>query len=154
MIVKNFMKERVFSVQETDSIRKAAQMFVEHHVGTLPVVNAAGKLVGVLQLRDVLTLVLPDFTRLMEDFDFVRDFGAMEAVLPSEEMLAKKVADVMEEPFCVDDTCGLLLASALLHQHRLNELPVVDAEKRLVGIVSRVDIGTGILGNWNIASGE
>ncbi len=154
MIVKNFMKAKVFFVQVDESVGNAARKFVEHHVGTLPVVNAAGKLVGVLQLRNVLSLVLPDFTRLMEDFDFVRDFGAVEDVRPSREVVSKEVVEVMEAPVYVDETCGLSRAFALLHQHKLNELPVVDSEKRLVGIVSRVDIGTGILENWDVASGE
>ncbi|MGB7872912.1 MAG: CBS domain-containing protein [Anaerolineales bacterium] len=150
MNVKASMKKRVISVQDTDDLGTAAKKFVKHHVGMLPVISAEGKLVGVLQLRDLLNLALPDFTRLMEDFDFVGTFGAANSIQPSKEQIAKKVSDVMEPPVFVEDTCGLTRAFALLHKHNLTDLPVVDAENRLLGIASRVDIGTSILKSWEI----
>ena len=48
------------------------------------------------------------------------------------------------------DTCGLSRAFALLHHHNLTDLPVVDVENCLVGIASRVDVGTAMLKNWEI----
>jgi CBS-domain-containing membrane protein len=154
MIVKNSMKKQVISVRETDNLRIAAKQFVKHHVGMLPVISSEGKLVGVLQLRDLLSLTMPDFTRLMEDFDFVGTFGAANDLQPSEEQLSKQVSAVMEPPVCVDDTCGFSRAFALLHHHNLTDLPVVDEENHLVGIASRVDVGTALLKQWEIVSGE
>lgn len=150
MNVKASMKKQVVTVLDTDDLGKAAKKFVKHHVGMLPVVSSRGKLVGVLQLRDLLNLALPDFTRLMEDFDFVGSFGAANSIQPSKEQIAKKVADVMERPVFVEDTCGLTRAFALLHKHNLTDLPVVDADNRLLGIASRVDVGTSILKGWEI----
>ena len=154
MSVKASMKKQVITVLDTDDLRIAAKLFVKHHVGMLPVINAEGKLVGVLQLRDLLTLALPDFTRLMEDFDFVVSFGAANSIQPSKEDISKKVSEVMEPPVCVDDSCGLSRAFALLHHHNLTDLPVVDKENCLVGIASRVDVGTALLKKWEIISGD
>ena len=154
MNVKASMKKRVISVHDTDDLGTAAKQFVKHHVGMLPVINADGKLVGVLQLRDLLTLALPDFTHLMEDFDFVGTFGAANSIQPSKEEISKKVSEVMEPPVCVEDTCGLSRAFALLHHHNLTDLPVVDAKNCLVGIASRVDVGTALLKKWEIVSGD
>jgi CBS domain-containing protein len=153
MNVQNSMKTLVITVQDSDHLGYAAKQFVKHHIGTLPVVNADGKLVGVLQLRDLLALILPSFTRLMEDFDFVSDFGAMESIQPSPEIISKKVFEIMEEPVYVEDSSGLSRAFSILHHHNLTDLPVVDSSRNLVGIASRVDIGTAILKNWEIASG-
>lgn len=150
MNVKSSMKKQVITVLDTDNLGKAAKQFVKHHVGMLPVVDSEGKLVGVLQLRDLLNLALPDFTRLMKDFDFVGSFGAANSIQPSKEQIAKKVSDVMEPPVFVEDTCGLTRAFALLHKHNLTDLPVVDAENFLLGIASRVDVGTSILKSWEI----
>ena len=154
MNVKTSMKKQVITVLDTDNLGTAAKQFVKHHVGMLPVINAEGKLVGVLQLRDLLTLILPAFTRLMDDFDFVNDFGAMESIRPSQEIISKQVSEVMEAPVCVDVSCGLSRAFSLLHHHNLTDLPVVDDENCLVGIASRVDVGTAILKNWEIVSGD
>jgi len=154
MNIKTSMKKNVITVQETDDLGKAAKQFVKHHVGMLPVINDDGKLVGVLQLRDLLTLILPAFTRLMDDFDFVSDFGAMESIRPSQEIVSKRVSEVMESPVCVDVSSGTSRAFALLHHHNLTDLPVVDEENHLVGIASRVDVGTAILKSWEIVSGD
>ena len=154
MTVKHSMKKNVISVKEGDDLMVAARQFVKHHVGMLPVIDAQGKLVGVLQLRDLLSFSLPDFTRLIEDFDFVGTFGAAKLIQPSKEDLSKKVSEVMEEAVHVKDSCGLTRAFALLHQHNLTDLPIVDDENRLVGVASRVDIGTAILKSWEDAFGD
>jgi Mg/Co/Ni transporter MgtE len=154
MNIQNSMKKRVISVLDTDNLGTAAKQFVKYHVGTLPVINTDGKLVGVLKLHGLLTLILPAFISLMEDFDFVGDFGAMESIRPSQEIVSKQVSVVMEAPVYVDDTCGLSRAFSLLHRHNLTDLPVVDSDHHLIGIASRVDIGTAILKNWEIGSGD
>jgi CBS domain-containing protein len=105
-----------------------------------------------LILGDMLNLVMPDFVRLIDDFDFVQDFGAAESRKPSLEVLARPVKQVMQEPVFVEETSGLLRAFALLRQHGLHDLPVVATDGRLVGIVSRVDIGTALLVDWGTLS--
>jgi CBS domain-containing protein len=132
----------------------AAKQFVKYHVGMLPVITTDGRLVGVLKLHGLLMLILPSFTNLMEDFDFVGDFGAMESIQPSQEIISKQVSDVMEAPVYVYVSSGLSRAFSLLHHHNLTDLPVVDSDKHLIGIASRVDIGTAILKNWEIVSGD
>ncbi len=154
MSVKSSMKTQIITVLDTDDLGTAAKLFVKHHVGMLPVVNTSGELVGVLQLRDLITLVMPAFTQLMEDVDFVRTFGAANEIQPTIEDVNKKVSEVMEAPFCVIETCGLTRAFTQLHHHNLTDLPVVDEKHHLVGIASRVDVGTAILKEWEIISGD
>lgn len=154
MIVEMCMKTNVVSVSDTVNVAEAAEAFMRHRVGTLPVVNASGQLVGLLQLRDLLTLVMPDFVNLVEDFDFIRDFGALENVVPSPEQVTQPINLVMQPPISIQANCGLLRAFALLYKHHLSDLPVVDKENRLIGIVSRVDLGTALLRNWFAGSGN
>ncbi len=147
-MIRDCMKRNVVSIPITATVGEAAALFVARHIGMLPVVDDAGRLVGVLQLRDLLALVMPDFVKLMEDFDFVHDFGAVEARQPSPEMMARPVQEVMQPPVSVDETCGLLRAAALMRQRDLHDLPVVTADGTLVGIASRVDVATAILASW------
>ncbi|MFZ5879532.1 MAG: HPP family protein [Chloroflexota bacterium] len=153
MHISDCMKRNIFSIQKSNTLGEAVRIFAERHIGTLPVVDEQGALVGLLQLRDLLTLVMPDFVKFIEDFDFVMDFGAAENRQPSPELLAKKVGEFMRPPEAVEATSGLLRASALLHKHDLHDLPVVDANGKLVGIASRVDVGTAFLKGWNISQG-
>lgn len=148
MLVKDAMKRDVASIHVDATICQAAALLVERHIGTLPVVDDDNKLVGLVQMRDLHNLVMPDFIRLVEDFDFVHSFGAVAKREPTPELLERSITTVMEEPVSVEEVCGLLRAAAMLHSHRLLDIPVVDENKRLVGIASRVDIGTKILEDW------
>lgn len=148
MKISQVMKRDVISIPASASIGEAEALFINHHIGVLPVVDTSSQLVGLLLLSDVLNLVLPDFMRLMEDFDFVHDFGAVEARRLSLETMARPVNRVMQPPVCVEETSGLLRTFALLYHHRLSDVPVVTTGKRLVGIASRVDVGTALLASW------
>ncbi len=148
MKVRDCMKRQVYSIPETATIGQAAALFAARHIGMLPVLDPDGRLVGNLQLRDLLALVMPDFVRLVEDFDFVHDFGVLETQRPTPEVLARPVREVMQPPIAVDEHCGLLRAFSTLRHRDLHDLPVVTASNHLVGIASRVDIGTALLAGW------
>lgn len=148
MNVTSCMKRNVISVHVETTIREAASIFVKKHIGLLPVVDNDSKPVGVISMRDMLTLELPDFVTILADVDFVHDFGAVEETHPSVKTLSKTVKTLMKPTITVDEDCGLLRAYALMLQHNLHDMPVVSKEGKLVGITSRVDIGVTILSTW------
>ena len=148
MIIRDCMKRNVFSIPATATIREAAAIVVERHIGMLPVIDASGKLMGVVGLRNLLSLELPDFFGLLSDVDFVHDFGAVETNRPSPEQIDCPITKLMQPVTSVVETCGLLRAYALMLKHNIHDLPVVSRENTLVGIASRVDIGTAILSAW------
>lgn len=148
MLVNQCMKKEIISIPVSGTVGDAANLFCAHHVGMLPVVNDNGQLVGILQLHDLLHLIMPAFIDLIEDFDYVGDFGAMEDREPAEEELSRSIAEVMEEATCVEENSGLVRSFAFIHKHQLSDLPVIDDQGKLVGIASRVDIGRALLTTW------
>ena len=147
-MIKDCMKHIVFSIPSAASIRQAAALIVERHIGLLPVVDELNRPIGVVRLSDILSLELPDFFKLLPDFDFAHDFGAVETTRPSPEELDQPVTNLVEQGIFVDETCGLLRAYALMVKHNLHDLPVVSKDGVLVGIASRVDVGVAILSIW------
>ena len=148
MVISKVMKRNVVSIPETSTIREAASVFVKHHIGLLPIVDKENKLVGVVGLRDLLALELPDFVSFVADVDFVHDFGAVEDTRPSAEVLDNPVTTLMIPAISVPEDSGLLRTYALMLQHGLHDMPVVSADGKLAGVASRVDIGTAILSAW------
>lgn len=148
MNVTSCMKRDVVSVHATVTIREAAAILVKKHIGLLPVVDDDNKPVGMISMRDMLTLELPDFVTFLADVDFVHDFGAVEETHPSAKTLNKTVKTMMKPVITVDADCGLLRAYALMLQHNLHDMPVVSKDGKLMGITSRVDIGVAILSTW------
>lgn len=148
MEISKYMKRNVVSIPETSTIREAASVFVKHHVGLLPIVDQNNKLVGVVGLRDLLALELPDFINFVVDVDFVHNFGAVETTRPAAEVLDKSIKTLMSPAILVAEDTGLLRTYALMLQHNLHDMPIVSKDEELVGVVSRVDIGTTILSAW------
>jgi CBS domain-containing protein len=142
------MKRNVVSIPETSTVREAAAVFVKEHVGLLPIIDEENNLVGVVGLRDLLSLELPDFINFVTDLDFVHDFGAVENTRPSAEMLDQSIKILMKPPITASEDSGLLRAYALMLQHNLHDMPVISENEKLVGMASRVDIGTAIVSAW------
>ena len=148
MEISKYMKRNVVSIPEASTIREAASVFVKHHVGLLPIVDQNRKLIGVVGLRDLLALELPDFINFIADLDFVHDFGAVETTRPSADVLDRPVTTLVRAVISVSEDTGLLRTYALMLQHQLHDIPIVSKDETLVGVASRVDIGTAILSAW------
>jgi len=154
MKIEKHMKRQVISIQETDTVLYAASLFVKNHIGTLPVVNKEGVMTGILLIRDLLELAMPDFIHLIEDFDYIHNFGVFEDRLLDPQTLGMHVIDVMEPAVKVEADSGLMSAAAILNKENLSDIPVVEQDGRLVGIASRVDIGVALLKKWKIVEGD
>lgn len=148
MKIGDCMKRKVITSKSGITIQKAAEILVRHHIGTLPIVDDSMHLIGLVTLHDLITPAIPDFYSLVEDLDFVHDFGAAEDEQPAADYLHSPIEKILQEPIFVEETAGLTRAITMLQEHNLNDLPVVDEEMRLVGIASRVDIGVALLSNW------
>lgn len=149
MNIEKFMKKNVISVPVTTTIGEAAAVFIKKRVSLLPVVDTQGKPVGVVRLSNLVSLEMPDFLNLMEDFDFVHDFGAIESMQPDSELLSRSVTTIMQPVETIDKDCGLMRVYAIMLKDEIFDLPVTNEKGELVGLVSRVDIGTGILTTWS-----
>lgn len=148
MNISDCMKRNVISISETSTVREAASILAKKHIGLLPIVNDDMNVIGVVGLKDLLSLKLPDFVRFVADVDFVHDFGAVETSSPSAETLNESITTLMKDAITVEESCGLTRAYALMLQHNLHDMPVVSVERKLIGVASRVDIGTSILSSW------
>lgn len=149
MKVISWMKRGVVSIKSDTTVREAAAIFVKKHIGLLPIVDEDDKPIGVIGMRDLLKLELPDFVNFIADLDFVHDFGAVEVTRPSAKSLNQTVESLMRPIITVDEDCGLLRAYSLMLQHNLHDIPVISKQGTLIGIASRVDIGVAILSKWH-----
>jgi IMP dehydrogenase len=152
MKIGDCMKRKVISALPDITIQASTRIFIQNHIGTLPVVDEAMHLIGLVRMRDLFTLAMPDFIHLVDTVDFVHDFGAVENQQPGREILNYPISRIMSDPLAVEESSGLLRAAALLQEHKLNDLPVVDIDNHLVGITSYVDIGMALMSRWEIPS--
>ncbi len=148
------MKREVVSIGPDATLREVAALILEKRVGTLPVVDDGGKLVGTVSITDIVKIFLPDFVAVMDEIDYVHDFGDLENTSAEDKQRAKMlhVSDVMEEPVALEEDSGLVHALSVMEKHNLRDLIVI-REGKLVGIASQVDIGRAFLTEFTRETG-
>lgn len=150
MTVAACMKTNVISILGTAAIREAAALIAMKRIRSLPVVDENGKLLGVVTVRDLLDLGLPDFMHFIADVDFVHDFGAVEKYLPDSVVLDRSIKTIMKNTLAVKDDCRLLRAYALMLQQGMDDILVISGNDKLIGIASLEDVSASILSTWSI----
>lgn len=143
------MKREVVTIHPEANLIEAARLLAHKKVGTLPVVNKSGELVGLTSMRAIGRFFLPDFINVLENVEFVHDFGAIADPSPVdiEKAATITIAEYMQPPFSVEEDASLTRALAIMISQDLQDIPVVRG-KKLVGIASRVDVGRAFFDNW------
>jgi CBS domain-containing protein len=136
---RDVMTRPVICVRFDASIADAAQLMVQHGINGIPVLDASGKLVGIVTARDLLRGRKPT-----EDTKRPRwpEFLIALDRLPRErrEFEVRKVADVMTPgPTTINDDAPLQKIARLMQERQIKRLPVLQAGE-LVGIIARQDL--------------
>jgi CBS domain-containing protein len=136
MQVKDVMQTEVVTVAPDATLKEAARLLVEHRISGLPVVDAAGEVVGVVSEADILYKERgerPSHSRLAWFFD---PGGLVDA----RKVEARTVADTMTTPATtIQRWRNVADAAKTMIDLGVNRLPVVHHDQ-LVGIVTRADL--------------
>jgi CBS-domain-containing membrane protein len=142
LTVADIMTRDVVSIKGSTTVREMAAIFGEKSFGTLPIVNDAGDLTGIVTASDLVEQDRPlHMPTVISLFDWViplegesaqqRELNKITAQTASELASGDVVAVTPSDPV---STVAEIMSSKKLHA-----LPVVDG-KKLVGMVSRIDI--------------
>jgi IMP dehydrogenase len=108
----NWIIDRPVTVEKTSTVKEAMALMAKHGISGTPVVHK-GKLVGILTRRDL---------RFLDDQN-------------------KKVSEAMTAKLVVEtESVNIESAQAKFSKHRIEKLPVVDGEGRLVGLITVKDL--------------
>lgn len=113
MIARDIMTRKVCTVAPDASILEAAQLLDRMHISGLPVLDAEGKIIGMITEADIISKVNREGLR-------VDDIMSREIIVVDEETAVGEIAMTLSE-------------------RKIKRVPVVNNDK-LVGIVSRGDI--------------
>ncbi|RME72045.1 MAG: CBS domain-containing protein [Chloroflexi bacterium] len=135
--VQNVMRREVHTVQPDTPLADAVEMLLDKVYRTLPVVDGEGRPVGIVTDGDLLKRA--SLLAVSAQRQLTRD--ELTAELRRLRQSGQTVADVMtRNPVLITASASLAEAVGQLQKHGIKRLPVVDAEGRLVGIISRADI--------------
>ncbi|NQU95882.1 MAG: CBS domain-containing protein [Candidatus Omnitrophica bacterium] len=142
MKVKDIMTKDVIKISPSIGIREIYNIFREKNVGGVPVVDNDNKLLGLITKTELLDVLIPDYFGMVTDFLFIDDFGALEEKLESLPSLELFIAEdlMISGLISIKENASLMKAPVLMNKYNIRRLPVVDADNRLVGIVTRMDV--------------
>jgi CBS domain-containing protein len=121
MKIRDLLKTKpgpVITITPNDTVSAAVQKLAEHDLGSLPVCNDKGELVGIVTERDLVR-------KCFKNIDACASF---------------KVQDVMTKDVAVgtpDDDLEYVIST--MKQKRIRHLPIVN-NRRVVGVVSMRDL--------------
>ena len=139
MRAHQIMTRSVITITPEATILEAAKTMLRHHVSGLPVVDAAGKLVGIVSEGDfVRRSEIGTQRKRGRWLKFL--LGAGSAATDYVHEYGRKISDVMtSEPLTVAEDATLEKIVTLMEANGVKRLPVMKGDK-LVGIVSRANL--------------
>jgi len=148
--VEDAMEKNVVKFKDVDTIAYVAEALREKKISGAPIVDDDDKIMGVVSEGDIMrlievhspniNLILPAPLDLIElpvkmeirYEEIARDVRKAASVLVG-EIMTKKVKTTKKDVSISD-------AAAVMDKHKINRLPVVDENKKLIGIITRGDI--------------
>jgi CBS domain-containing membrane protein len=137
LLCAQVMSRDVVSIQFGSSLTEAWALMRQHRVKALPVVDKARRIVGIVTQSDFLRHANLDSTIGLGERlrDFVRPSGRSSSDRPEVvgQIMTRSVRVASADRFVVD-------LVPLFSQHGHHHIPIVDADKRLVGIITQSDL--------------
>ncbi|MEW9121234.1 MAG: CBS domain-containing protein [Thermotaleaceae bacterium] len=143
MKAKEIMNQAVVTVTEEMTVDETAKILLENKISGVPVVNEKNQVVGIVSETDLIyrekNIHLPSFISVLEGVIFLESTKELEYQV--KKMAAYRVKDVMtKKVITVNEDLELEKIVDLILEKKINRIPVVDKEHRLIGIITRSDI--------------
>jgi CBS domain-containing protein len=125
----------VVAVAPETTLKEVAELMLEHRISGLPVVDADGRVLGVISEADIVSGETAGTGRqgMLARARAVAD--------PAAVAIPRTAGEAMNSPAITirpDET--VMRAASRIAEHGVKRLPVVDEDQRLAGIITRADV--------------
>ncbi|OGM96302.1 MAG: hypothetical protein A3B86_04130 [Candidatus Yanofskybacteria bacterium RIFCSPHIGHO2_02_FULL_38_22b] len=142
VLAKDIMTQEVVSVKPDTPLLDVAKILAEHNFDGVPVIDDQNHLIGLVTEYDLINKTsavhLPTLQIVLRNLP---EFRKEEAHF-QEEILNLKVSDIMnKDPITItSDVPYDQVIKLFKDHHRVNPIPVVDKDKKVIGVISRFDV--------------
>lgn len=139
MKAKEIMTKEVVSIKPEDNAKDALALLFKMQISGLPVIDTQGKLVGMFTEKDVLKQILPSYLDKVGRFIYEENPKSIKKKF--QDLINLLVSQLMrKDVITIDTDTSLCEVARLMLTQKIRRIPVLDKEKKLVGIVSREDV--------------
>ncbi len=139
---KDIMTKEVITVSPDTEIANAAKILLEKRINGLPVVDAFGRLVGILCQSDLVvqqkSIPIPSVFTLLESFIPLTSMKRIDKEVEKIAALTVKQA-MTPNPVTIGPDTDIEEVARLMVDKKYHTLPVVEGDK-VVGIVGKEDV--------------
>ena len=135
-LVKDCMTPSPLTVTPYDTLARAYELMMTERIRRLPVLDGE-RLAGIITLSDLLALRQPDP-------------GHRKSLAQVAQELDRLVVStaMQRDPICVHDNDSIGHAAELMLEHKIGGLPVLDAEHKLVGVITESNLFRLLAEHW------
>lgn len=137
MKIINYIDKKFKNVNPMMKMIDIAKLFYKTNQHII-IVEEDDKYLGVISVDSLFLALLPPSLDLLDNYAFIKDFGALENEFLDKSKINLFVAeDLMNVHYPVlNPNDSILKAVAILHYKKLRAIPVVENEK-IIGIITR-----------------
>ncbi|NTW99223.1 MAG: CBS domain-containing protein [Geobacteraceae bacterium] len=142
LTVADIMTSNVVTIKGTTTVREMADIFGTMRFGSLPIVDEAGNLTGIVSASDLVEQDRPlHIPTVISLFDWIIPLGGEGTLQRDLDKITAQTASELAttDIVTVKPTDTVSSVAEIMSSGKLHSLPVVEG-KKLVGIVSRIDI--------------
>lgn len=141
IFVRDVMTTDVLSVTKYESIITVADILSGKNISGLPVLDRDDRVIGIVTQADILAMV---GVRREHTFKDLLRHALGEPLL--ERKSGDIVADIMtSSPVTTTPDATIAEVAQAMDEKKIRRLPVIDADRKLLGIISRADILKAVL---------
>lgn len=142
---RSVMTSDVVTLHPEQTLAEAADVLAERRIGAAPVVDADGRIVGILRDQDLILgearIHVPTTIALLPGVEFTLPSHLARFDQDLKRAVGSTVADVMAaEPTSAGPDATVEDLATIMQEHDVTHVPIVDDDGRLVGIVARSDL--------------
>lgn len=143
MTAKDIMKRQVIYVKATDTVEEIIKILLQNNVSGVPVINENKEIVGMVTEQDLITR--EKGLNISSYIHFLGSILSIDGVDKYNEDLKKIVSrvakEIMSSPvYSVSEDSTLSEIASIMVNRHINRVPVIDKERKLVGIIGRSDL--------------
>jgi len=144
LFAKDIMTKKVVAIDKDSTVGDLAKLLIKNKISGVPVVDEKNIIVGMITEADIIlkesSLPLP----LSFSFSFMDKYETY--MKDTKEYLKTKVEDIMTgEVKTVREDTPLARVVNIMINNKINRVPVVDKNNKLVGIITRANIIESII---------
>jgi CBS domain-containing protein len=143
LLAKDIMVKKVITIGRDASIGELSNLLVNSKISGVPVVDSSGKILGIVTEADIIIkdadLHFPRYFKLLDGIIYLESFRKFKNNL--KKYLGSRVEDIMTDKVkTVEEDTPVGDIASMMINNNVNRIPVVDKDKKVIGIITRRDI--------------